>query len=227
MRLQTDTREDFLETDDEPKQPSWNPRRACQQADTSPEILTVFAPSKESCETLTCSECTNPVILREDVYQELSQDLKAVNDASLSGEPLCVSTDSYRIFNAIYAQESEPDLTTMKHYENNLEGLVRIEYRCPRCRNCQACRDAHDTERISLKEEAEEAMIRESVKLDYENKRFICELPLRGKPEEFLTTNKHDAAKILERQVRLYYKEEDTKKLIVKAMDKLFIYKHV
>ena len=70
-------------------------------------------------------------------------------------------------------------------------------------------------------------MIRESVKLDYENKRFICELPLRGKPEEFLTTNKHDAAKILERQVRLYHKEEDTKKLIVKAMDKLFINKHV
>jgi hypothetical protein len=107
VRLHTDTREDFLETDNEPKQPSWNPRRTCQETDTSPEILKEFEPSKKSCETLTCDECTNPVILREDEYQELSQDLKAVNDASLSGEPLCVSADLYRIFNAIYAQESE------------------------------------------------------------------------------------------------------------------------
>ena len=63
-------------------------------------------------------------------------------------------------------------------------------------------------------------MIKESVKLDYA-------LPLRGKPEEFLTTNKPDAAKILEKQVRLYHKVEDTKKLIVKAKDKLFTNEHV
>ena len=189
--------------------------------------MSEFAPSNISFETLACSRCPNPVILREDEYQELSQDLKEVNDANLSGESLCVVATSYQIFNAIYAQECDPDLTTNKLYENNLEGLVRIEYRCPRCRNFQACREAHDTERVSLREEAEEAMIKESVKLDYENKRFICTLPLRGKPEEFLTTNKPDAAKILEKQVRLYHKEEDTKKLIVKAMDKLFTNEHV
>ena len=102
-------------------------------------------------------------------------------------------------------------LTAMKLYENDLESLVKIEYRCPRCRNCQACREAHETERVSLREEAEQAIITDAVTLDYENKRFICKLPLRGKPEEFLTTNKHDAGKILERQVRLYHKEEDTK----------------
>ena len=102
-----------------------------------------------------------------------------------------------------------------------MRGLFKIDYRCPQCRNCQACRDAHGTERISLREEAEEAIIKDAVKLDYENKRFICTLPLRGKPEDFLTTNKHEAAKILEKQVRLYHKEEDTAKLIVKAMDML------
>ena len=223
-RINTETREDFLDKDDisEPVL-----IRCCAKADTAPGIIREFTAANSPCEVLTCGRCPEPVTLRDDEYLELSEDLARVNDASRAGEPLCVVSPSYQIFNGIYAQECDPDLTAMKLYENNLESLVKIEYRCPRCRNCQACREAHETERVSLREEAEQAMITDAVTLDYENKRFICELPLRGKPEEFLTTNKHDAGKILERQVRLYHKEEDTKRLIVKAMDKLFTNGHV
>ena len=92
-----------------------------------------------------------------------------------------------------------------------------MDYRCSKCHNCQACREAHNTERVSLREEAEELEIR-----DFENKRFLCSLPLRGKPEEYLSTNKRDAVKVLARQAHLYHKEEDTRNLILKAMDKLF-----
>ena len=91
----------------------------------------------------------------------------------------------------------------MKTREQAMESMVHIEYRCPKCRNCQDCREAHETERISLKEEAEDGLIRDSLTLDYENQRFICKLPLRGKPEDFLTTNMKDANKVLERQVNL------------------------
>ena len=80
--------------------------------------------------------------------------MKDASVASLLGEPLCVVSASYKVFNAIYAQDCDPDLTALKLYENNLEGMVKIKYRCARCRNCQACREAHDTERVSLREEA-------------------------------------------------------------------------
>ena len=52
-------------------------------------------------------------------------------------------------------------------------------------------------------------------------------MPLRGKPEEYLATNKDDARKVLARQISLYHQEEDTKAKIVKAMNKLFSNGHV
>ena len=52
-------------------------------------------------------------------------------------------------------------------------------------------------------------------------------MPLRGKPEEYLATNKVDARKVLARQISLYHQEEDTKAKIVKAMNKLFSNGHV
>ena len=115
----------------------------------------------------------------------------------------------------------DTDLATIKHYTANLESLIKIEYRCPRCCNCQQCRTADETEKISLREEAEQAEVKASVQLDAINKRFMCKLPLRGKPEDFLATNKHQAEKVLNRQVRLYGNDEPTKLLIIKAMKKL------
>ena len=50
----------------------------------------------------------------------------------------------------------------------------------------------------------------------------MCKLPLRGKPEDYLTTNKKDASKVLDRQVNLYQGEEETRAMIVKAMTKFF-----
>ena len=52
-------------------------------------------------------------------------------------------------------------------------------------------------------------------------------MPLRGKPKEYLATNKVDARKVLARQISLYHQEQDTKAKIVKAMNKLFSNGHV
>ena len=95
-----------------------------------------------------------------------------------------------------------------------MESMLHVEYRCPKCRNCQDCREAHETEKISLKEEAKDALIRDSVTQDYDNQRFICKLPLRGKPEDFLTTNMKDANKVLDKQVSLYHGEENTRAIV-------------
>ena len=66
-----------------------------------------------------------------------------------------------------------------------------------------------------------------SVKLDFPNKRFICNLPLRGKEEEFLASNRSSAEKVFERQCKTYAKDEETRELIVRAMSKLFDNGHV
>merc|ERR1719233_1816667 len=64
-------------------------------------------------------------------------------------------------------------------------------------------------------------MIWDSVKLDFENERILCYLPLRGTEEEFLTNNRDIAKKILDQQCNKYIKDEEIKELIVKAFQKL------
>ena len=83
-----------------------------------------------------------------------------------------------------------------------------------------------ETEKISLREEAETVAISESVKLDLENKRIICSLPLRGEETEFLSTNRAQAEKILNQQCSKYFKDGASKPVILKAFKKLFDNNH-
>ena len=64
-------------------------------------------------------------------------------------------------------------------------------------------------------------MIWDSVEIDWVNKRIICHLPLRGEEEAFLSNNRNIALKILDKQCLKYANDEETKKVIVKAFDKL------
>ena len=106
------------------------------------------------------------------------------------------------------------------------ESGLDLNYRCIQCRECTACKDADQTEAISLKEEAEMEEIDKSVQLDLDNKQIICTLPLKGDERDFLTTNYNQAYKILEQQCRLYYAQEETRLLIIKAFEKLFVNGH-
>ena len=116
--------------------------------------------------------------------------------------------------------------TKMKKIVEAQDQGLQIEYRCPKCRQCSECLKPIETERISLREEAEIVAITESVRLDLDNKRIICSLPLRGKEEEFLSTNKFQAEKILKQQCTKYFNDGETKPLILKAFKKLFDNKH-
>ena len=49
---------------------------------------------------------------------------------------------------------------------------ISIEYRCPACRKCSDCKNAPATERISLREEAEDQAIKDSVTIDFERKKI-------------------------------------------------------
>ena len=97
-----------------------------------------------------------------------------------------------------------------------------MEYRCVKCRDCPDCRNSDESEKISLREEAEEQMIKESVKLDIQNRRIICSLPVRGPEQDFLTTNRDRAMKVLDQQCRKYHGDEEIRETALKAFKKLF-----
>ena len=220
-RIHTETRDDYLDSEEDSV---FNTGFYVNDSNFSEE------PSPEDRrpqDPILCSICKHDIPTTPEDVEELLNDLSIVEQKIYSGETLCREGLFYRIYSVSNTQVEEPDLATMKQYTANLEGLIKIEYRCPRCRNCQPCRDADETEKISLREEAEQAEVEASVRLDVANKKFLCKLPLRGNPEDFLSTNMQQAEKILDRQVRLYTNDEVTKPLIIKAMKKLFDNGHV
>ena len=155
---------------------------------------------EDPCSPIICNTCREDIVTTPEDIEDLMADLNLVEQAASSGETLCREGDFFKVYNVSNTQVDDTDLATMKHYTANLESLIKIEYRCPRCRNCQPCRNADETEKISLREEAEQVEVEASVKLDSINKRFMCKLPLRGKPEDFLSTNMQLAEKVLDRQ---------------------------
>ena len=118
----------------------------------------------------------------------------------------------------------DPSEKVKKVKENwlQLEAGLDIEYRCVKCRDCVQCKNADQSEKISLREEAEMQMVAESVNLDWEQGRIICTLPLRGAEKDFLTTNKSIALKVLDQQCRKWHKDEVNKPLILAAFEKLY-----
>ena len=99
---------------------------------------------------------------------------------------------------------------------------ISIEYRCPACRKCSDCKNASETERISLREEAEDQAIKDSVTIDFERKKITCSLPLRGKEEEFLSSNRDIAFKVLNSQCKKVERDEEARATVIKSFYKLF-----
>ena len=100
-------------------------------------------------------------------------------------------------------------LSRLKHILDSHETGFDISLRCVRCRDCLDCRNAEKVDRISLREEAEDFEIRNSVKLDWENKKIVVSLPLRGRERDFLTSNENRAVKVLNSQCKKYFKDEN------------------
>ena len=93
--------------------------------------------------------------------------------------------------------------------------------RCVKCRDCSGCRDADKTEKISIREEAEMYQIKQSIFLNYDQKRIDCSLPLRAPEREFLSTNRDQAVAILTKQCQKYHGDKEVKDSINKAFKKL------
>ena len=102
-----------------------------------------------------------------------------------------------------------------------VQGPIDVDYRCVDCRNCRKCEGADRLEKISLKEEAEMLKIRQSIFLNYDEKRIYCSLPLRGPERDFMATNRKQAVAILNQQCQKYFGDPEVKESINKAFAKL------
>ena len=128
----------------------------------------------------------------------------------------------------IVAMESDPRFTAeekiskIKYNWSIMESGLQIDYRCVKCRDCSQCRNADQSEKISLREENEMQLIKESVHLDWERKKIVCSLPLRGNERDFLSTNKDRAMMVLDQQCRKWSKDSVNKPMILAAFEKLF-----
>ena len=120
--------------------------------------------------------------------------------------------------------EHSPDdkLRTLKNLLFAQDGGLSIEYRCVKCRECWQCKNADETEKLSIREEQENYLIKQSVKLDFENKSILCTLPGRGPEREFLTSNKDLAIKVYHSVCKRYHADTKSKELILSSFQKLF-----
>ena len=174
---------------------------------------------------------SNPFTTEEEMFALVQNSAEDQNIHSLLSLKLRESASrSDACFNCLMSfddTESPETLREIRKLRLEQEPDLDLNYRCIKCRDCTACKDADRTEAISLKEEAEMEQVDKSVKLDLDNKQIICTLPLKGEERDYLTTNYEQACKILEQQCRLYYGQEETRALIIKAFDKLFVNGHI
>ena len=80
---------------------------------------------------------------------------------------------------------------------------------------------------MSMKQQAEQELIRESVHIDKTIKRAVAKLPFLCDPTEKLVDNSKVAEKRLDNVVRKYKDDEDTKDRLIKSINKLIDKGHV
>ena len=153
--------------------------------------------------------------------QSSVHELPVVNTSCLCTEmPYCCKNLSNMI--GIFETSSADKLSLLRNLIFAQEGGLSIEYRCVKCRDCWQCKNADVTEKLSLREEQENALIQQSVKLDFNEKSIICSLPGRGDEREFLASNRDQALKVYQSVCKRYGGDQNAKDLILGSFRKLF-----
>ena len=86
----------------------------------------------------------------------------------------------------------------LKRFMQQQEAGLDSSYKCPKCRDCQDCIKGSGYERISVKQEREQDLIKQSVKVNLQDGRATAELPFKADPKEFLADNTFVAQKRLQ-----------------------------
>ena len=160
----------------------------------------------------------------DDEHDEQIQELCVGSEnCTCSDMPFCCSNLSAMVVDAMDVDISSAEkLRYLKQLLLAQEGGLSVEYRCVKCRDCWPCKNADATEKLSLREEQENQLIKDSVKLNFITNSIECTLPVRGSEREFLTSNKDLAGKVLQSVTKRYHKDENAKTLMIASFKKLF-----
>ena len=100
-------------------------------------------------------------------------------------------------------------------------------YKCPNCRKCKQCKRGAGYERISMKQEAEQEIIRESVTLNEDKNRAVVKLAFIADPAVNLKPNRFAALRRLDNVCKKYANEPEAIKMICDKVAKLHRTGHV
>ena len=100
-------------------------------------------------------------------------------------------------------------LSKDKRFELSESTGSEITYRCVKCRSCPSCKSSDHQRDISIREEAEQELINQSVKLDLESNTVTATLPLLQDPSIRLIPNKKIAMRVYQQQLKKLNKIEN------------------
>ena len=86
----------------------------------------------------------------------------------------------------------------LKRILQQQEAGLDVSFKCSRCRDCKDCKRGAGQEMMSMRQEAEQEKIRESIYIDRTQNRLIAKLPFLCDPSEKLKDNTKAATKRLE-----------------------------
>ena len=105
------------------------------------------------------------------------------------------------------------------------EAGLKTEFRCSKCRSCDDCRKGAGFERLSMKQEAEQELVRDSIEIM--NGYALAKLPFTLPPDECLKPNRNIALKRLDGVIKRYCKDPSMKEGLLKAWDKMISKGHL
>ena len=107
----------------------------------------------------------------------------------------------------------------LKRFMDLQEAGLKTEFRCIKCRACDDCRKGAGFERISMKQEAEQRLIQNSIEI--KEGYAEAKLPFTLPPDENLNCNRNIALKRLDNVIKRYCKDPIMKQGLMQAWDKM------
>ena len=162
-------------------------------------------------------------------YNPVNFDIEDLEDYSING--LQVTEEEQNEICCIHCMDHNDEIFSI---QKEMKGFMKfndtgldLNYKCPKCRSCQDCTKGSGYESISLKQEQEQQLIKESVTIDLSKGRAMADLPFKKDPKEFLNNNSREALKRLQHICNKYKNDQNVKSDIEEAFSKLRRKKHL
>ena len=163
---------------------------------------------------------------------EKSSDESSTNDKIETEET--VLSDISKITTTIKCEGCEIGIDQCNLIQSEIEKFMKTQdagldtsFKCPKCRSCKECLKGPGQEKLSMQQEAEQEVIKDSVSIDFESGTAIASLAFTADPEKHLKSNSHIAVKRLQNVCKKYAVNPDVKETIIKGFQKLIDRGHI